>query len=149
VTNERPAESVGNASRFMAKVVDGSNGCRLWIGGVSGRYGAFRLEGKSELAHRAAWRIFNGPIPEGMTVCHVCDVCLCVNVDHLFLGTQADNMRDKADKGRGGVRLSVAGAQAVRSLRADGVSIAETARRMGVSQTTVKHVQARRTWANV
>lgn len=53
-----------------------------------------------KLAHRIAWETQNGDIPKGMSICHKCDVRDCVNVEHLFLGTQADNMRDKASKGR-------------------------------------------------
>jgi hypothetical protein len=51
-------------------------------------------------AHRLAWEKANGPIPAGMYVCHTCDVPACVNVEHLFLGTQSDNMKDMAAKGR-------------------------------------------------
>ena len=52
------------------------------------------------LAHRVAWEKAHGPIPKGMYVLHRCDNPPCINVEHLFLGTQAENMRDMAAKGR-------------------------------------------------
>jgi predicted XRE-type DNA-binding protein len=76
--------------------------CHLWTGArnAKGRYGAFRIEGKLTGAHRASWMIHRGPIPKRKQVLHSCDRGLCVNDDHLFLGTRADNMRDKEAKGR-------------------------------------------------
>lgn len=58
------------------------------------------LNGKSMGAHRAAWIRAHGPIPKGLVVCHKCDNGLCVNIDHLFLGTMKDNMQDCSRKGR-------------------------------------------------
>lgn len=75
--------------------------CLIWIAGQNNKgYGTFFYDGKKRLAHRVAWELTYGPIPEGRILCHVCDTPLCVNTDHLFLGTQADNMRDAAAKGR-------------------------------------------------
>ena len=75
--------------------------CILWTGWTSTKgYGQKRIDGKVKGVHRLAWEEAHGPIPEGMFVCHKCDVPACYNVEHLFLGTPSDNMRDKASKGR-------------------------------------------------
>lgn len=77
-------------------------GCWLWIGAVAGhgRYGSLLSEGRLERAHRVSWELHFGPIPDGMNVCHRCDVGLCVNPAHLFLGTQRENVLDMISKGR-------------------------------------------------
>jgi hypothetical protein len=90
-----------------------NSGCFLWEGRVHpngyGWYGGGR-RGARLLVHRIAWEETNGPIPGGMLVCHHCDVRLCCNPAHLFLGTAKDNTRDMIAKGRaafvGGLRNS-------------------------------------------
>lgn len=76
--------------------------CIEWWGGKanSGGYGFLRVSGQPRQAHRHVWEECFGPIPEGMYVCHHCDNPPCVNPEHLFLGTQSDNMRDREAKGR-------------------------------------------------
>jgi len=82
-------------------------GCWIWTGTGNRGRGMIYDEriGKARLAHRVAWERANRPIPTGMLVCHHCDNPGCVRPDHLFLGTQRDNMRDATAKGRHVSRL--------------------------------------------
>lgn len=89
--------------RFWDKVkIAGPNDCWEWQAGKDKNgYGSFRIgKGSMKRAPRVAWELKNGPIPNGMVVCHVCDYPACVNPGHLFLGTHGDNMRDMRKKGR-------------------------------------------------
>lgn len=75
--------------------------CWAWNGVMHHRgYGVLTHRKKWMLAHRAAYAVYNGPIPSGRLVCHSCDNPWCVRPDHLFVGTPNDNMQDKVTKGR-------------------------------------------------
>ena len=94
------------AERFWPKVSGRDNpaACWPWTGTLHGKgYGSIKLGASdgAELAHRVAYRLANGPITDGLHVLHRCDNRLCCNPAHLFLGTNADNMRDRDAKGRG------------------------------------------------
>lgn len=76
--------------------------CWRWLGHGSGYkgYGGVWYGRRQRLAHRVAWEISRGPIPDGLCVCHTCDNPGCVNPAHLWIGTNADNVRDRTAKGR-------------------------------------------------
>lgn len=142
-------------NRFWSRVSksDGS-GCWLWTGGRNGNgYGVFCRTG----SHRFSWELANGLIPEGFIVCHRCDTPLCVNPSHLFLGTTADNVRDRDEKRRRhenrikgerhpGSKLSE---EVVRCIRLSGDSNAALGRRFGVNASTVSRVRHRVFWDHV
>lgn len=89
--------------RFWDKVQIGEeNECWNWTGGRQSKgYGSFGIgNGKTALAHRVAYELENGPIPDGLLVRHRCDNQLCCNPEHLELGTVADNNRDAVERGR-------------------------------------------------
>ena len=86
---------------FMGYVKIDESGCWLWIGVKNKKgYGQYSINDRPGLAHRKSWTIFKGEIPNKLFVCHKCDVTSCVNPEHLFLGTNKDNMKDMATKGR-------------------------------------------------
>lgn len=87
--------------RFWDKVLIGDE-CWVWQAGIKPHngYGAFSLNGREMVAHRVAWLLCHGEIPDGLRVLHHCDNPPCVRPDHLFLGTQKDNVLDAVAKGR-------------------------------------------------
>ncbi len=95
--------------RFLNKInKNGPNGCWIWTGSTRGhsnmKYGVFTVSKEAYGAHRFAWSLWIGPLnrteKRELCVCHKCDVPLCVNPDHLFLGTHDQNMEDAKIKGR-------------------------------------------------
>ena len=77
------------------------SGCLLWVGSTAkGGYGQMKIDRRKIAAHRIAWTLKHGDIPDGMDVLHRCDVPCCVNHEHLFLGNDFDNQRDSVRKGR-------------------------------------------------
>lgn len=81
--------------RFFDKINKTEN-CWLWTAATRGKtgYGAFKYKGKVVDAHRLSYELHNGPIEKGLLVCHKCDIKLCVNPDHLYLGTYKQNLLD-------------------------------------------------------
>lgn len=128
--------------------------CWYWIGDIDrDGYGKFRIEGKRKLAHRVSYQMHKGPIPEGLCVCHSCDERLCVNPDHLWLGTNADNTRDMVMKGRGAVgersgmsKLTKEQVRDIRAKRENGWSYYRIAREFGVNRSTISSIFRGKTW---
>lgn len=138
--------------RFFEKVRV-SSGCWEWTGCRDSRgYGRFyvRRGESSELTHRVSWRIHNGPISPEALVCHRCDNPPCVRPDHLFVGTQADNMKDAAQKERvGPTVLRPADVRGILDLGAIGMAQRKIADEFGVTQATVWHILRGKTWKHI
>lgn len=145
--------SVDAVRAFRSRVHE-SPTCWAWVGAAPSSgdgYGFFSIGPRSERAHRVAYALHHrAEIPRGMFVCHTCDNRLCVNPAHLFLGSATDNNRDRAKKGRSGIRrgeknhgakLTDASAREIAALYGMGnIKQSDLARRYGVSQATVSKI---------
>lgn len=134
----------------------------IWTGATSGKnksgYGVLRqrlarTKAKSFVAHRFSYEHHKGPIPPGMVVRHLCHVPLCVNPDHLEVGTHAENMRDMAKAKRStrreknpSAKLTMKKVKEMRKRRAAGESFGSLAARYGVSRSTAWDVCSEATW---
>jgi len=112
------------------KRVEHRNGCWEWQGAVNACGYGIVSDG---LAHRAVWIAEKGPIPDGMNICHTCDNPRCVSINHLFCGTQRDNIQDMFRKRRN----SRTPDSTVAAIIASSGSCQSTARLLGVSPHTV------------
>ncbi len=132
-----------------------NSGCWLWTGGTDGSgYGQIgNGHGKTIHAHRASWLIYKGLIPDGLSVLHKCDNPPCVNPQHLFLGTQQDNITDCCNKKRQciGQERPIAKLtnEMVIAIRRDPRTHKEIAIAFNISRTTVAYVKNGKTWKHV
>lgn len=138
------------------------SGCWIWTGALvddRNRYGSFYFgNGERERAHRASWRFYRGEIPDDLCVLHKCDVMECVNPNHLFLGTNKDNVDDKMKKGRhqpllgeshGNSKLNDDKVLMMRGMYADGKTSYEIAKIFGVGKSMAHLVCSHQNWKHV
>lgn len=137
-----------------------NTGCILWMGSGVGGYGNITVKGRVRRVHRVVYEMENGPIPDGLLVCHKCDVPACINPAHLFLGTVQDNHADMVGKGRHrqGPRPDAWGEKSsscrltedqVRRIILSPLSQASMAREFGVGRSTITAIRQRKTWKHI
>lgn len=158
--------------RLLAKVVIEIDGCWLWQGTTNNAgYGTIGLGDRGEgkgFAHRVSYEEHVGSIPPGLFVCHRCDVKTCVNPDHLFVGTQQDNLDDAASKGRmlsggnwkaahdssickgskhGMAKLTEAEVvEVINSFASSNITKQQLAKQYGVCRATIRNIVTGRNW---
>lgn len=170
--NLTPEDIVIAAARLARCSSPSDSGCLIWNKGKNDYgYGSMRVNGRTRGAHRIAWVCARGPIPEGLCVLHKCDVRACVNPEHLFLGSRAENIADMTAKDRQAkgersgaslhpesyprgerhwnARLTAETVCEARKLNEQGISLSELARRFGVGLTTMHWAVMGVTWKHV
>lgn len=140
--------------RFSEKVCKVESGCHEWTSCIMPNgYGQMHYKGKTAYAHRVAYEIYKGEIPENLFVMHSCDNRKCVNPDHLSLGTFDDNMIDMVKKSRqaSGERNSHAKLtnEQVLKIREIAKPHNAIAKEFNVSRTTVSEIKARKIWKHI
>ncbi|SRR6266478_4076534 len=146
------------SNRLYSKVEILDNGCWRYTGGLNGRgYGNFWLDGKTCSAHVVSFELHNGPVLEGMQVCHSCDYKPCINPEHLFVGTQQDNTDDMIAKGRGRfkgeesgqAKLTAEDVMYIKRLIEDGYSVSSIADLYNMTYQAIRHIKIGRSWRHV
>lgn len=132
------------------------SGCWIWTAALNrGGYGKVKVDGKDNTAHRWSWVLHNGPIPNGLNVCHICDVRACVNPAHLWLGTHKDNNDDKIRKGRDYFlpphrECKITEDQALEIKRQRGkVRIVDLAAQYGIHHSQISRIQTGKYWSHL
>jgi hypothetical protein len=140
---------------FFDKCLPNENGCWIWqkaIKKTGHSYGWLTYGGKQTTAHRVAWQKTYGEIPKDKCVCHKCDVPQCINPDHLFLGTHAENIQDMWDKKRHpkpkpNNKLSFEQVLEIKELIKKGLPQLKIAEIYKVKQATISLINTNKTWS--
>lgn len=139
---------------FWSQVIKGNaDECWIWTGMTSGPYGLFGSGDYRTSPHRFSFELHNGPIPDGLHVCHNCDSPLCCNPAHLFPGTPADNIADKVSKDRqakgetiGTSKLTKEQVISIRQRYAEGAVQRQIAKEFNITPTMVGYIVHRKFW---
>jgi hypothetical protein len=134
-----------------------NSGCWLWIGAIGNAgYGVIRVERRMWGAHRLSYTLHKGPVALGLRICHTCDNRACVNPDHLYAGTAAQNTGDASRRGRmerGSARhcsvLSERQIPEIRKMLRNGLTCIAIAQQFGVDSSTISHIKRGLTWRHV
>ena len=154
----RPKAGTTFWDRVHSQLSLNDNGCHIFSGHKDEcGYGRIYKDGKYVRIHRAKWELYNGEIPDGMCICHKCDNPACVNINHLFIGTHAENMKDRANKGRynavgsknTSAKLKEEDIPIIKSRIRNGETCYAIARDYGVTGETILHIKHGRNWQHV
>lgn len=163
-TKTNLALTSADIQRFW-KYVAKSSGCWTWSGARHGcGYGQLSVRGVPFLAHRISFEIAHGPIPPGLSVLHRCDIKLCVNPEHLFLGDDSVNQVDALSKGKHAsqthpecfqgegnsqARITAEQVREIRTLFSEGVSQRSIAQQFGFSYSAIRGIVKRSRWKHL
>lgn len=152
------SKAVPPETRFWRHVTKGDS-CWIWVGNLDrGGYGRLNIHGKFILAHRLSWELHNGPIPAGLLCLHKCDNPPCCKPEHLYLGTDKDNTRDKMARNRQGAprgsnqpmaKLKEDDIPTIRRMIGEGIPCTQIARLYGVSNRPIYTIKHGTGWTHV
>lgn len=149
------------AERLLNQVDIQQDGCWVFTGCWDGSgYGQIQINGERTRTHVLSYRLHKGEIPAGKYVCHTCDNRACINPEHLFLGSAADNAKDMWQKGRGVLQdtrgeangqatLTEDEVREIRSCTAAGLSLSEVGVMFGKDTSTIWKIHHRKTWRHI
>lgn len=153
-----PKLKMSALDRLNRKSTPDANGCLCFTGFLRGGYGRISHNHRNFLAHRLAWELKYGPIPDGQCVLHKCDNPKCVNTDHLFLGTRIDNNADKVAKNRQSRSTGTRGEKRplskltdmdIPKIRLDVRPQSQIAADYGVSQAVISRIKTWLSWSHI
>lgn len=158
-------DSPEHLARRLANGIDEPRdaGCWNWTRATNGSgYGMLTVAGRMVYAHRLAYELSRGPVPDGLHVIHSCDNPLCINPDHLSVGTRSQNMKECSERGRaripkpiklgeenGSAKLQEVDVRSIRRLLVKGLTQQEIADRFGVTQRTISDIKLGKKWGHV
>lgn len=153
---------IGVKGRIERNIFHSPDGCWIWLGNKRpdkhGGYGLIKIDGRITRAHRVSYEAYKGIIPQGLFVCHTCDVPLCVNPNHLFLGTLQDNNLDMYLKGRNysssgdknpKSKLREVDIPIIIKMRLAGMYYKDIGRQFNVCDHTISSIFTKRTWSHL
>ena len=151
--------------RNFRKKIEITESCWIWRGAINkSGYGNIRFKKKCLMSHRVSWMIYRGDPKDDICVCHKCDNRLCVNPDHLFLGTKQENSQDAIkkkrhvffgfEKARGGIynntnKLTEDEVREIRKLKSNGMSGLKLAEMFNVANPTIYSICNWKIWKHV
>lgn len=153
---DREGHHLPLSEKFFMRV-EKTDSCWNWVGPTRKGYGSIWVDGKNVRVHRASWVLKFGEIPSGLLVLHKCDNPSCVNPDHLYIGTQKDNMKDKVDRNRCAHRdnkgehsgRAVLTNEMILAIRSDTRMNKDIADSYSVDKSTISDIKRRKSWKHI